>query len=352
MPEHTLSIYGYDFLVEPDTETLLTCNVCDDSIGSLKWTVASLSEDRGTVEYDSTETSEVLSITFMDASTQFSVQIEDTNTGVTLVDEVLNCKYVRRELRSIQEADLKKYFKAVQIMYSTSQTEGQALYGKNFISASHLTASHDSKDFTYHGNLYFLTSHPAMQIRFETSLLSIDPSVVLNYWDFLLDHKWGTDWTQSPIYSDEMFGSVDTSAADEWRPSGYFHDVKLVYDPDSLEFPNAEHNPYGFLGSGEMTTSLPHLTRSNSFCGFKSVEGQVECTNLVDCFDSFESEHNLREFDVCLEEKVHANLHMMVLPFYTLFLLEIIYFITCLFCNVYFLNIIPLLFSPFFFFNS
>jgi hypothetical protein len=315
LSDHTLSIYQYSHVVEPDTETVLTVATCTDC-SDLKWTVEAI-DDNGSVVYDETSSGNTLHAVFSRANAQFSIKVEQN--GVTLLEEVAICKYVRRELRTVSKADLERFFKALKIMYSTDQETGEALYGQNYISAAHMTANHNTNEFVYHGNLFFVTSHPTMQIRFEKSLLSIDPSVVLNYWDFLLDHQLGRDWASSPIYSDEMFGPVSTLAENDYRPSGYFHDVELVYDPEKKAFPNAFHNPHGFLGSGEMTTSIKYLTRSDEYCGFKSIEGQVTCTNLVGCFDKFEAEHNLREFDICLEEKVHANLHMMVSYYYCYF---------------------------------
>eukprot|EP00615_Pteridomonas_danica_P010877 CAMPEP_0114338606 /NCGR_PEP_ID=MMETSP0101-20121206/7157_1 /TAXON_ID=38822 ORGANISM="Pteridomonas danica, Strain PT" /NCGR_SAMPLE_ID=MMETSP0101 /ASSEMBLY_ACC=CAM_ASM_000211 /LENGTH=370 /DNA_ID=CAMNT_0001471261 /DNA_START=740 /DNA_END=1852 /DNA_ORIENTATION=- len=53
------------------------------------------------------------------------------------------------------------------------------------------------------------------------------------------------------------------------------------------------------------------MTGSNSYCGFRSTQGQVKGSNLVTCLDQYEGNHDFREFDVCLEDKVHANIHMM-----------------------------------------
>jgi hypothetical protein len=306
--EHTRSVvYGIDYVVEPDTDTILKvldCEGCTD----LSWVITPTSE-KGSVTYDSYENGNTMKAVFTDANSAYSITV--TQNGVELLSYDLTCKYVKRELRSVNEADLERYFKAMKTLYSTTQEEGEATYGKNFISYAHLTANHASDLYRYHSNLFFTTSHPVMQMRFEKSLLSIDPSVVLCYWDFMKDYKLGRNWADSEIYSDKMFGSIRTKEADSYRVTGYFHDVEYVYDPDHTAFPNSATNPHGFLGAAQMTSSSKYLQRGNSYCGFESVEGQVSGSNLVGCFDQYETESNLREFDICLEEKVHANLHMM-----------------------------------------
>jgi len=38
-------------------------------------------------------------------------------------------------------------------------------YGENFRSHANITALHSSEEYEYHGDLFFLTSHPAMQLQ-------------------------------------------------------------------------------------------------------------------------------------------------------------------------------------------
>lgn len=60
-------------------------------------------------------------------------------------------------------------------IYNTSQEEGQAKYGPAFVSHAHLTGMHNSADYIYHGNLFFLTSHPTMQLKVEKALAAVTP---------------------------------------------------------------------------------------------------------------------------------------------------------------------------------
>jgi len=100
-------------------------------------------------------------------------------------------KYVRRDIYSLSQPHREQYFAAMQTLFTTSQEDGEALYGRHFFSHGEMTSLHDSSNVFYHGNLFFLTSHPVMQLKLERALLAIDPTVSLPYWDFLLDTKLG-----------------------------------------------------------------------------------------------------------------------------------------------------------------
>jgi len=311
----TLKVYKISHVVEPDTTMILkitTCDDCGDTSWSndnndIIWSIQPIG-DIGTVSYDTTSTSSTIHALFKGANENFIIQASINN--VLIINEVATCKYIRRELRTVNSKDRLRYINALKIMYTLNQDDGEEKYGDNFLSSDHLVAIHNT-DAQFHGNLYFFTSHPALQIKFEKSLLSIDAGVVLNYWDFMKDANLNRDWYKSDIYSDELFGPVATFKKDNYRISGHFHDVKLVYDKDSIKFPDATHSPRGYLGSLTQTTSSKHLQRSNSYCGFRSTQGQVDGSHMITCLDNYENDHDFRQLDICFEEKVHANLHMM-----------------------------------------
>jgi hypothetical protein len=48
------------------------------------------------------------------------------------------CKYVRREIRALTDEDRESYFQAMEVIYSTTQEEGERLYGRNFVSLEQL----------------------------------------------------------------------------------------------------------------------------------------------------------------------------------------------------------------------
>jgi hypothetical protein len=231
-------------------------------------------------------------------------------THVLAVAEA-SVKYVRRDLYSLTADDREQYFTAMQTLFTTPQAEGEALYGEYFFSHGEMANLHDFAGAAYHNNLYFLTSHPVMQLKVERALLAINPTVSLPYWDFLLDTKLGKDWASSKVYDEAWFGPVATLEANNFRVTGRFEGVTHVYDPDETAYPKAHHDAYGFLGGEYNTNSDVHLQRSDSYCGFQSIQGQSTCGHVAACFQAFEEDNDLYDWDICLEEKVHGNLHTM-----------------------------------------
>lgn len=128
-----------------------------------------------------------------------------------------------------------------------------------------------------------------MQLKMEKSLLAINPSLALPYWDFLLDESLGRDWASGKIYHRDWFGPVKTSEEDSYRIAGRFKAIKKVYDPDSANFPNAHHTPYGFLGLPIDYSTSEYYQRSNTYCGFESIQGQATCSHVKECFLKFEA---------------------------------------------------------------
>ena len=71
----------------------------------------------------------------------------------------------------------------MEIVFSVSTEDGIEEYGDHYIGHGHLTALHNSAGrYHYHGNLYFLTSHPAFQIKIERALRAIDKKIDTPYW--------------------------------------------------------------------------------------------------------------------------------------------------------------------------
>ena len=77
-------------------------------------------------------------------------------------------------------------------MFSVTTEEGQKKYGRHYLGHGHLTALHNSDGgYKYHGNLFFLTSHPAFQLKIERSLRAVKRGVDCPYWDFMADANLG-----------------------------------------------------------------------------------------------------------------------------------------------------------------
>ena len=68
-----------------------------------------------------------------------------------LVERMLMCKYVRRELRALTRDDLENFFSAFQALMTYSTAEGQSRWGENYRSLDyfvnvHLNAAADHMD--------------------------------------------------------------------------------------------------------------------------------------------------------------------------------------------------------------
>lgn len=233
-----------------------------------------------------------------------------TGVGAALAEYTMHgiTKYVRREIRNLTDSDIKEYFQALHVVFTTSDIEGIAMYGSKFVGHERLVALHNDKYFRFHANLLFQTSHPAFQLLLEQSLHAVNPNVSTPYWDFMLDSSLGANWTSASVYQEEWFGTIKNHQEDNFRVQGRFHDVKHILDLDSKKFPDADHNPYDYLSASKDCNAQEHLQRSSQTCGFSSVQSFSSCHHVANCFHNYST---LYEWDKCLEDRVHANLHTM-----------------------------------------
>ena len=99
------------------------------------------------------------------------------------------CMYVRREIRSLTKFDLSATMDAMYALWSTTEEEGQSLYGSDFhnstyfVEAHHFNAAWQDGDHIHEG-MGFLTQHVKITNMFEAAMQAVDPSVSLPYWDF------------------------------------------------------------------------------------------------------------------------------------------------------------------------
>jgi hypothetical protein len=329
LARHTLNMYKIDTVLEPFVSNEVTIQHCDES--------APLDMDEYSVQWDATPVDGPMYagqhsvITFADgisddskihvtaspANAEFWLSAVVTNLAksktVNVAPVKAAVKSVRRELRRLTDEDRVAYFEALHEVFTTTTEKGQAKYGSGFTAHSDLTALHNSQTYQYHNNLFFQTSHPAMQLRLDRSLRAVNPSVQLPYWDFLMDAKLGAEWGTSVVYDDNWFGSVVRDDSNERRPTGRFNDVKRIYDPTEKTYPLAYHSVYGYVsGNNGDIQKTPWLTRSGSVCGFTLTQGFSNCEHVSYCFAKFlESGSSFAEYDLCMEYTVHANLHDM-----------------------------------------
>lgn len=313
MLEGVKTAYGrWDHIVEPDAPMKL--EVSDMMAGATySWTVDQLDRADGTlVRAGSPLFGAMVQVRFKGTNNYFRIGLVEHVDGVrtrTVLKTRVVSKFVRREIRTISKPDREAFFDAMEVVYSMPTADGQEIYGEDYVSYAFFVALHSSSVYNYHGNLMFMTSHPAMQIKFEKSLRAVNSELVIPYWNFLLDSEL-EDWTSAVVYNETWFGPTDTRAEDDFRPSGRFHSVKSVMDYGSVAFPEAIHNAFFFVGKGVNPSA--YLQRSNSNCGFATVQGYSSCTDLKSCFHDFEYDNtSLFDFDSCIEDNVHGTIHSM-----------------------------------------
>lgn len=131
------------------------------------------------------------------------------------------CMYVRREIRTLSSSDLSATMDAMYALWSTSEEDGQALYGENFHASSYFTEAHTfnaaQQDADHiHEGLGFLPQHVKISNMFELAMQSVDPSVSLPYWDFTIDNAEGTTLAESYMFTAETFGSITNPVDSVW----------------------------------------------------------------------------------------------------------------------------------------
>lgn len=320
-----LKLYGLEMVVEPFRETVLTIS---ESSGAAKngltstyyWRLVE-ADSEGLVDDSAKPVAEgrggpKFSVTFTRPGGWYVLTVEQRYSDDTITAakrSIIACKYVRRELRDLTQADHDAFFDAMLEFYSLSIPEGEAKYGRHFVNYRTVTAYHNSnkEQFCYHAGVQFLSAHTAFGCMVERSLQMINPKLSLASWDFMIDaEKFGQDWHNSPIFGDDMFGSAINSAKDNFQiSSGRFRNISTIYDPDHNLIDSridANHNPYGYIDSTHNYQDLPTLTRTSSYCGLKSKASFATSDVFVMCFEQC---NNLTDWELCMERKVHGDMH-------------------------------------------
>ncbi|CAB9501160.1 tyrosinase [Seminavis robusta] len=101
-----------------------------------------------------------------------------------------NCKSrVRRSWSRLGNVEKQRFFDAINVMKSTPKSEGRELYGFDFtpydeLILQHAAAANDPRGDQGHLGQHFSLFHRLFLLKFENSLLAIDPQIEgLPYWD-------------------------------------------------------------------------------------------------------------------------------------------------------------------------
>lgn len=191
LTDHTMQLYArWSHIVEPHRTTCLSARRTSTKLSPVpnashlaySWRVSLLTDNGGTEVVIFEASGENVRVKFTRPTAYYRISLAELEVAPspngghthrvrrTYETSSVMCKYVRRELRNMTDADRTLYLDALEIVYNTSMADGIAIYGKRFKDHAYFTALHNSKKFCYHKNLAFLTSHPAFTLQLEHAL--------------------------------------------------------------------------------------------------------------------------------------------------------------------------------------
>ncbi|CAM9143463.1 unnamed protein product [Phaeothamnion confervicola] len=247
---------------------------------------------------------------FSEATRSYGVTVERLGGGGAVEGVramTVMCKYVRRELRALQEEDLQRYFSAMAAVATVSSAEGRARWGAAFKDLRYMMVKHIHNDqcSPFHNGNGFFTSHAAFTLELDLALQAVDPTVTQPLWDFTADATiYGNDWyLQSPVFRDDWFGAATPAGADRavrptWLPGG-------IPVPRSFDWP--VRNSYGLITNIINNNPAPLVTRSHEFCGLENRLPLPGCLEYLGCMNGQSTLSGLR---ACIEGELHRDMHM------------------------------------------
>ena len=133
------------------------------------------------------------------------------------------------------------------IMKHTSEEEGKRIYGNNY---QHMLATRHTLGDLMHLGPHFLVTHRAFVLAFENSLIAVDSQIDgAPYWNYYIDvMEYANDLTESPIFSDEYFGSFSGDESMDYAiTDGKFKFWRVNDNPNELECNATHRNAFGQL---------------------------------------------------------------------------------------------------------
>jgi hypothetical protein len=180
----------YNGVIEPHALNQLAILTSDSSVNSYKYSLCSTSSTSTCYsgEYFPEDVDSSTGVTVpCDSFDEFNVEVTayDSNGVVlTYTEGSAVCMYVRREIQSLTQEDLKSTMDTMYTLWTTPEEEGQQLYGENYHDADYFTAAHDfnaaQPDADHiHEGLGFVPQHIKLSNWFESSLQAVNPAVSL-----------------------------------------------------------------------------------------------------------------------------------------------------------------------------
>jgi len=161
---------------------------------------------------------------------------------------------IRREWRTLSSEDRQRVADAMWEMKTLTTTEGRDLYGPRFANADDMTVQHACATATSecdqgHYGPHFANFHRAYLLKFENSLLAVDPRIeALPYWDMSRDSVDGGDCYEDEdcsIWTDDFFGDIRGDASQNYAVTNGLFAWWPVTEYSSSRFgSNADDSPF------------------------------------------------------------------------------------------------------------
>lgn len=250
----------------------------------------------------------------------FSIKAEAYSSSDTLEDEYETdvwVRYVRRELRGLDNADRELFLGAMNTIFTMDCSKGETKYGDSWQCIDKFTRMHanlagDPECDHMHDGYGFLTQHSALSMWFELSLQAVDASVSLPYWDYTIDEKAVDEalgdyhvWRKSEIFTEAWFGEANTDVSD----GGIVKTSRFGYTPVRLNANNFSsfNNAYGMMRAPWNNNRVPYVTRSNTSYGF-------DLTDMPGCASHYELLQlaNFSDFGKTVMYGPHGTTHLAI----------------------------------------
>jgi hypothetical protein len=234
--------------------------------------------------------------------------------GAVLAEKTVaaSCKYVRREIRTLTEADREVFFSAVSVLQNVPTEEGQRRWGykykdKDYFNRLHLYYGADRDCDHWHEGPGFVTSHMAITLEFEQSLQAVNPMVTVPYWDFTLESTfYNTEtWRQSPVFGPQWFGTA--SPDNEWHT---VTEGRWAFVPTMANARNFSRitNSYGLLRAPWNNDPTPFMTRHDHVYGFFNNLEPRGCDGYAKCLEF----NTWSGVATCLNTDAHGHIHELI----------------------------------------
>lgn len=228
----------------------------------------------------------------------------------------VTCRYVRRELRDLNDIDRLNYFDAAKAVYDSTEEEGRSKYGKRFHSAAwlvrlHLYGAADKSCDHWHDDAGFFNHHVGITLQFEKSLQAVNPSTAAHYWDYTIESRRSPDnWRNSTMFSGEWFGAANPPTETHAIESGRWAYTRVMSNAQSF---SQTHNSYGLLRSPWNTNPTPYVLRNAYTLGLLNAGWSLPtCEDFHDTLNTTSGEIWMGDLQFQLNGRLHGPIHIML----------------------------------------